>query len=152
MRVMVINGPNINFLGIREPGIYGEASYKSLCNFIKNSASRCGIQADILQSNIEGEIINYIQRAYFEKYDGIIINPAAYTHYSIAIYDALKSVDIPAVEVHLSNIYKREGFRHKSVTAAACIGSICGFGFKGYAMAIEALASKVFEASALPKV
>lgn len=152
MKIMVINGPNINFLGIREPEIYGEASYKSLCNFIQDSASRCGVQADILQSNTEGEIINYIQRAYFEKYDGIIINPAAYTHYSIAIYDALKSVDIPAVEVHLSNIYKREDFRHKSVTTAACIGSICGFGFKGYAMAIEALVSRAYEASTMTKV
>lgn len=139
MRVMVINGPNLNFLGIREPGIYGEKSYDSICAFIHESASKYGIQADILQSNVEGEIVNYLQKAYMDKYDGIVINPAAYSHYSIAIYDAIKASGIPAVEVHLSNIHKREEFRHKSVTAPACIGSICGFGHYGYAMALEAI-------------
>lgn len=139
MRVMVINGPNLNFVGIRETGIYGVTSYEDICAFIRDSASKHGVEADILQSNVEGEIINYIHKAYMDKYDAIIINPAAYTHYSIAIYDALKSVDIPAIEVHLSNIYKREEFRHKSVTAPACIGSICGFGYYGYAMALEAI-------------
>lgn len=143
MRVMVINGPNLNFLGIRETGIYGEKSYEDVCAFIHESASKRGIQADILQSNVEGEIVNFIQKAYADKYDGIVINPAAYTHYSIAIYDALKAANIPAVEVHLSNIYKREEYRHKSVTAPACIGSICGFGHFGYAMALEALKAMV---------
>ncbi|SHK17560.1 3-dehydroquinate dehydratase [Hathewaya proteolytica DSM 3090] len=140
LRILVINGPNLNFLGIREKSIYGEGSYKDLCDFIKEEADKIGVNVEVKQSNIEGEIINYIQGAY-GKVDGIIINPGAYTHYSIAIYDALKSVEMPIVEVHLSNIHKREEFRHKSVTAPACIGQICGFGFLGYKLAMEALLS-----------
>src|SRR3712207_7488732 len=113
MRILVINGPNLNFLGIREKGVYGKETYEELCNFIENEAKNLGIDIDIRQSNIEGEIINFIQEAY-ENIDGIIINPGAYTHYSIAIFDALKSVNIDTIEVHLSNIYKREEDR-KSV-------------------------------------
>lgn len=139
MKILVINGPNLNFLGIREKGIYGDKDYKDLCNVLEEKSRELKFELDIVQSNIEGEIINYIQRAYNEKYDGIVINPGAYTHYSIAIYDALKSVSIPSVEVHLSNIHRREEFRHKSVTAAACVGQICGFGFLGYVMAFQAL-------------
>ncbi|AWZ47717.1 type II 3-dehydroquinate dehydratase [Clostridiaceae bacterium 14S0207] len=138
MRILVINGPNLNFLGIREKGVYGKETYEELCNFIENEAKSLGIDIDIRQSNIEGEIINFIQEAY-EKIDGIIINPGAYTHYSIAIFDALKSVNIDTIEVHLSNIYKREEFRHKSVTAPACVGQISGLGFLGYKLAMEAL-------------
>lgn len=138
MKILVINGPNINFLGIREPSIYGGKSYNELCTEISSYADSEGIEAHIVQSNIEGEIINIIQDAY-EKYDGLIINPGAYTHYSIAIYDALLSVGIPAVEVHLSNIYSREEFRRKSVTAPACIGQITGFGSYGYILGINAL-------------
>lgn len=142
MRVMVINGPNLNLLGTREKEIYGSVSYDEICKFIKASAKELKLEADIVQSNIEGEIINHIHRAQTEKYGGIIINPAAYTHYSIAIYDALKAVSIPAIEVHLSNIHSREEYRRKSVTAPACIGAICGFGHYGYKMALDAIKSK----------
>ena len=111
---MVINGPNINFLGIREKNIYGVQTYEEMCAYIKENLAK-DIDVTIYQSNIEGEIINFIQRAYLEKYDGIVINPGAYTHTSIALYDAIKSVDIPTIEVHLSNIHKREeigGYSH----------------------------------------
>lgn len=138
MKILVINGPNINFLGIREKNIYGTKNYEDLCNYIKEEAKILGAEVEVLQSNIEGEIINFIQAAY-EKYDGIVINPGAYTHYSIAIYDALKAVSIKTVEVHISNIHSREEFRKKSVTAPACVGQICGFGFYGYIMAMMAL-------------
>lgn len=138
MKILLINGPNINMLGIREKHIYGQTNYKQMCIYIKEKAEELKQEIDIVQSNIEGEIINFIQDAY-GKYDGIIINPGAYTHYSIAIYDAIMSVQIPTIEVHISNIHKREEFRHKSVTAAACVGQMCGFGIYGYIMAIMAL-------------
>ena len=128
MKIMVINGPNLNLLGIREKEIYGAKDFNQVIDYIKEEGKELGLEINCFQSNIEGEIINFIHNAYFEKYDGIIINPGAYTHYSIAIYDALKGVEIPTVEVHLSNIHKREEFRHKSVTAPACIGQISGFG------------------------
>jgi 3-dehydroquinate dehydratase-2 len=136
MKILIINGPNINFLGIREKGIYGLTTYDELCGELYEKAKELSMEIDIVQSNIEGEIINFIQNAY-DKYDGIIINPAAYTHYSIAIYDALKAVGIRAIEVHISNIHAREEFRRKSVTAPACIGQICGFGTYGYTMALD---------------
>lgn len=136
IKILIINGPNLNFLGIREKDIYGEETYADLCNYIYKESEKLKIKVDICQSNIEGEIINFIQGAYGE-YDGIIINPGAYTHYSIAIYDALKSVEIPTIEVHISNIYKREEYRHKSVTAVASIGVITGFGIYGYSMALS---------------
>ena len=139
MKIMVINGPNLNFLGIREKNIYGTMSYDSLCSYIYKFCKENKIDVTILQSNIEGEIINFIQDAYYDKYNGIIINPGAYTHTSIAILDAIKSIDIPVVEVHLSNIYSRENFRHKSVTAPGCKGQISGFGTYGYIMGILAL-------------
>lgn len=125
-------------LGIREKHIYGSNTYENMCKNLKEKAKELNQEVDIFQSNIEGEIINYIQGAY-NKYDGIIINPGAYTHYSIAIYDAIKAVNIPTIEVHISNIHAREEFRHKSVTGAACIGQICGFGSYGYVMAINGL-------------
>lgn len=142
MKLMVINGPNLNFLGIREKSIYGSRSFKEIENYIRESAILLGHDIEMCQSNIEGEIINFIQRAYYEKCDGIIINPGAFTHYSYAIYDAIKSVNIDTVEVHLSQIYSREEFRQKSVTASACIGQICGFGEYGYVMAINALENR----------
>lgn len=138
MKILVINGPNINFLGIREKGIYGSKSYKDLCDYLHEEANKLSVEINILQSNIEGEIINFLQDAY-GKYDAVIINPGAYTHYSIAIYDAIKAVNLPTAEVHLSNIHAREEFRKKSVTAPACIGQISGFGFYGYVMAMMAL-------------
>lgn len=142
MKVMVVNGPNINFLGIREKNIYGVQTYEEMCAYIKENLAE-DIEVTIYQSNIEGEIINFIQRAYLEKYDGIVINPGAYTHTSIALYDAIKSVDIPTIEVHLSNIHKREEFRHKSFTVPACVGQICGLGSDGYILAIEFLYKKL---------
>ncbi|QXM05613.1 type II 3-dehydroquinate dehydratase [Crassaminicella indica] len=142
MKILIINGPNINFLGIREKHIYGAVAYEEMCIYLYEKGKELGLKVDIVQSNIEGEIINYIQNAY-KKYDGIIINPAAYTHYSIAIYDALKAVGIPTVEVHISNIHNREEYRKKSVTAAACIGQICGFGMYGYVLAMMALVNKI---------
>jgi 3-dehydroquinate dehydratase II len=138
LKILIINGPNINLLGIREKGIYGTITYDKMCQSISERARVLGIEVLILQSNIEGEIINFIHGA-MGKYDAIVINPGAYTHYSIAIYDAILSVSIPAVEVHLSNIHSREEFRRKSVTAPACIGQISGFGYYGYIMALEAL-------------
>ena len=138
MRILVINGPNINMLGIREKNIYGNNDYNSLVEKIKKEASELNCQVDFFQSNIEGEIITSIQKA-LGVYDGIIINPAAYTHYSIGILDALKSVNIPAIEVHISNIHQREYFRKKSVTAEGCIGQISGLGFEGYTLALRGL-------------
>ncbi|MEF9952611.1 MAG: type II 3-dehydroquinate dehydratase [Clostridium sp.] len=138
MNILVINGPNLNFLGIREKNVYGSGTYEDLCAYIKGEADSMNVNVNILQSNIEGEIINYLQDA-LGKYDGIVINPGAYTHYSIAIHDALKSLSMPIVEVHLSNIHNREEFRKTSVTAPACIGQICGFSFQGYSLAMRAL-------------
>lgn len=138
MKILVINGPNINLLGIREKNIYGTGSYDDLCSYIRDGAKKLQIEAEIVQSNCEGEIITFIQGA-LGSFDGIVINPGAYTHYSYAIADALKGVALPAAEVHISNIHKREEFRRKSVTAEGCIGQIIGFGFHGYVLALEAL-------------
>ena len=141
MKIMIINGPNLNMLGVREKNIYGTRNYEDVCNYVKEEDKKRNHEILMVQSNSEGEIIDFIQKAYFEKYEGIIINPGAYTHYSYAIHDALKGFDIPAVEVHLSNIHTREEFRRKSVTAPACIGQIAGFGEYGYIMAMDALAN-----------
>ena len=140
MKILVLNGPNINMLGVRENAVYGSDDYVALCQFIKSSAQELGVDVEIKQSNCEGELVSFIQDAYGDA-DGIVINPAAYTHYSIALHDALKAVNIPTIEVHISNIHAREEFRHKSVTAAACKGQICGLGFEGYALAMRALAA-----------
>lgn len=136
MKFLIINGPNLNLLGKREPGIYGEQSYEALCDMIRNHARRHGSTADFFQSNHEGAIIDAIHAA-DGVYDAIIINPAAYTHYSYAILDALKAVEVPAYEVHISAIDKREPFRAVSVTAAACVGQMYGHGFEGYLMAMD---------------
>lgn len=141
MKIMIINGPNLNMLGVREKNIYGTRNFEAVCNYVKEEAEKRNHEIIMVQSNSEGEIIDFIQKAYFESYEGIIINPGAYTHYSYAIHDALKGFDIPAVEVHLSNIHTREEFRRKSVTAPACVGQIAGFGEYGYIMAMDALAN-----------
>lgn len=138
MNVLVINGPNLNMLGIREPEVYGKNSYEALCQFISDEAQKRAITVKIYQSNIEGEIINEIQAA-LGKFDGIVINAGAYTHYSFAILDALKAVDIPAVEVHLSDVSKREVFRQVSVIRDACIDCIMGKGFDSYKEALDVL-------------
>ena len=136
MKFLIINGPNLNLLGQREPGIYGEQTYDALCAQITAYAKAHSSTADFFQSNHEGAIIDAIQAAQ-GGYDAIIINPAAYTHYSYAILDALKAVSIPAFEVHLSHIDQREPFRAVSVTAPACVGQIYGLGFEGYLRAMD---------------
>ncbi len=138
MKILVINGPNLNLLGIREPEIYGSKTFADLENMIENYGDEKGIEVTSLQSNSEGEIIDYIHYA-LGNYDGIVINPGAYTHYSYAIADAISAVSIPTVEVHISDINKREEFRRISVTKASCITQISGHGFEGYLEAIDYL-------------
>ena len=135
MKLLVINGPNINMLGIREKNIYGSQTYESLLRFIRQVCQENGVEVECFQSNHEGAIVDAIQASY-QKFDGIVINPAAYTHTSVAILDALKAVSLPAVEVHLSNIYEREPFRHVSSAGMACVRSFYGHGFEGYRLAI----------------
>ena len=135
MKFLIINGPNLNLLGQREPGIYGQENYQSLCERLQAFAAAHGSSAECFQSNHEGAIVDAIQAAQ-GVYDAIVMNPGAYTHYSIAILDALKAVSVPCVEVHISNIHQREEFRHKSVTAPACVGQICGLGLYGYEAAM----------------
>lgn len=139
MKFLVINGPNLNFLGIREPNIYGAQTFVQLLRFIEAAAQAEGVEVECFQSNHEGAIVDAIQQAYFNHIDGIVINPAAYTHTSVAILDALKAVNIPAVEVHLSDIYTREEFRHVSYPSLVCKKSIYGKGFEGYRKAIQFL-------------
>ncbi len=137
-KILIINGPNINMLGIREPGIYGQQSYAALVDYVTGVCREHGLEADCFQSNHEGAIVDRIQAAYGDA-DGIVINPAAYTHTSVAILDALKAVSIPAVEVHLSDVSAREDFRHISYAGMACQTTFAGYGFDGYRMAIEYL-------------
>ncbi len=141
MNILVINGPNINMLGIREPGIYGSDNYKSLLEKIEVWANELGCGVKCFQSNHEGAIVDEIQAAYGE-FDGIVINPAAYTHTSVAILDALKSVAIPAVEVHISDVTKREDFRQISYAGMACEEHIIGKGLEGYHLAMQYLCEK----------
>ena len=138
MKVLVINGPNLNMLGIREPDIYGKNTYKDLCELIKDYAGQKNIEVKLFQSNHEGDLVDEIQSAY-QKFDGIVINPAAYTHTSVAILDAVKSVGIPTVEVHISAVEEREDFRQVSYIRKACIKTITGKGFNGYLEAIDTL-------------
>ena len=141
MKLLVINGPNLNMLGIREPDIYGRQTYKDLVDYVNQICARKGIDCQVFQSNHEGDIVDKIQAAYGNT-DGIVINPAAYTHTSVASLDALKAVCIPAVEVHLSDVNSRESFRHISYAGMACEKTYAGFGFEGYKMAIEYLEGK----------
>lgn len=141
MKLLVINGPNLNFLGIREKGIYGTKDYNDLLKLLEESAKERKIELETFQSNYEGAIIDRIQKAYYDKVDGIIINPGAYTHYSYAIRDALASITVPKIEVHISNIHQREEFRHTSVTAPVCNGQIAGLGLQGYVLAMDAILS-----------
>lgn len=141
MRILVINGPNINMLGIREPDIYGKNTYADLCELIRNYAAEKGVEVKLFQSNHEGSIVDEIQAA-LGNFDGIVINPAAYTHTSVAILDALKSVAIPAVEIHISDVSAREDFRQISYAGMACEKSFIGLGFDGYLRGIDYLISK----------
>ena len=142
MKLFVINGPNLNMLGVREPGIYGAQTYAQLEAYIAEVCAREGVEVECYQSNHEGVLVDIIQSAY-GKADGIIINPAAYTHTSVAILDALKAVALPAVEVHLSDVDQREAFRHVSYPAMACIAQVKGLGFEGYEKAILMLKERL---------
>lgn len=146
MRILVINGPNLNMLGIREPEVYGSTSYSELCESIKTHAVNRGVEIEIYQSNHEGCLVDKIQEA-FGKFDGIVINPAAYTHTSVALLDALKAVNIPAVEVHISDVTNREDFRQVSYVRCYCKKTISGHGFNGYLEAIDYLVQEVGEKS-----
>jgi len=137
-KVVVINGPNLNLTGTREPEIYGADTLDEINEYVGQNAAECGIETAFFQSNIEGEIINRLQHADREV-DGVILNPGGYSHTSVAILDAIKSLTIPVIEVHLSNIYAREDFRHTSVTARGARGLISGFGKHGYVLALQAL-------------
>ena len=136
MRIQIINGPNLNLLGVREPAIYGKKGFEEFLHVLQNSYPDVCI--DYYQSNVEGELINKIHEVGFDL-DGIVLNAGAYTHYSLALMDAIKSVNTPVIEVHVSNVHQREEYRHHSVISSACKGVICGFGLDGYRLAIEAL-------------
>ena len=136
MKIQIINGPNLNLLGVREPGIYGSESFEAFLPQLQ--AKYPDVQIDYYQSNIEGELINKMQEVGF-KYDGIVLNAGAYTHTSVALHDCIRSLTCPVIEVHISNVHQREEFRHKSMISAACKGVICGFGLDSYRLAVEAL-------------
>ena len=139
MKILVINGPNLNMLGIREPSLYGSGTYAALCDQIQRYCEEKSISVDFYQSNHEGALVDRIQQAYFDGTHGIVINPGAYTHTSIALLDAVKSVSIPTVEVHISKVEEREAFRQISYIRAACVATITGKGFDGYLEAIDIL-------------
>ena len=142
MHILVINGPNMNMLGIRQPEIYGRATYADLQKMIREKADQLGVEVSFFQSNHEGALVDAIQQAYFDKVDGIIINPAAYTHTSVALLDAVKAVGIPTVEVHVSDPDSREEFRHVSYIRAACVATIRGHGLPGYLEALRLLCDR----------
>ena len=138
MKIQIINGPNLNLLGQREPGIYGSSSFESYLPELRKRYSEVDI--DYYQSNVEGELINKMQETgFFGDYDGIVLNAGAYTHTSIALQDCIRSLKVPVIEVHISNVHQREEFRHQSMISCACKGVICGFGLDSYRLAIEAL-------------
>ncbi|MCK5128758.1 MAG: type II 3-dehydroquinate dehydratase [Clostridiales bacterium] len=143
MKILVLNGPNINLLGKREPEIYGNNSYKALCEAVEKEAKALGVAVDIVQNNSEGELVTILQQA-DDVYDGVVFNPAAYTHYSIALLDTIKAIGIPVMEVHLSDIHKREDFRRHTVTTAACVGQVCGLGIDSYIVGMRKLYDYIF--------
>lgn len=140
MKILVLNGPNLNMLGTREPAIYGSGTYDDLQQMIRTHAEKCGVEVLFYQSNHEGALLDAIQQAYFDGVDGIVFNPGAYTHTSVALLDALKTVGIPTVEVHISNVAKREDFRQISYVRAACVATVMGKGVAGYTEALDILA------------
>ena len=142
MRILVLNGPNLNLLGIREPNLYGRTSYEDLLALIRKEAENLGVEVTCVQSNHEGALVDAIQQAYFDKLDGIVLNPGAYTHTSVALLDALKAVGIPAVEVHITDPDTREDFRRVSYIRPACVASIRGHGLEGYLEALRLLVER----------
>lgn len=136
MQILILNGPNLNLLGRREPGIYGQRNMDDCLTALRNRFPE--VEIDYFQSNIEGELINKLQEVGF-SYDGIVLNAGAYTHTSVALHDAIRSITSPVIEVHISNVHQREAFRHQSMISAACRGVICGFGLDSYRLAVEAL-------------
>ncbi len=138
IKLLIVNGPNLNMLGIREPDLYGREDYAALCAFIRECCRQAGAEGTLFQSNHEGDLVEIIQKAY-HVYDGIVINPAAYTHTSVAILDALKAVGLPAVEVHLTDVQNREDFRRVSYPGMACLKTFAGYGFDSYRLAIDYL-------------
>ncbi len=141
-KFLILNGPNINLTGLREKSVYGAQTFEDLLALVRQEADTLGVEVRCVQSNHEGALIDAIQQAYFDGFQGIVFNPGGYTHTSVALHDAVASVPIPTVEVHMSNIHAREEYRHKSMTASACRGQIVGFGFQGYVMALRALAQE----------
>ncbi|MCG8513963.1 MAG: type II 3-dehydroquinate dehydratase [Halanaerobiales bacterium] len=146
IKIAVIHGPNLNMLGMREPEVYGSLTLQEVNRLISKEAGRLKIEVEIFQSNLEGEIVNFIQAGY-PGFDGIVINPAGLTHYSIVLRDSLVTVKLPVIEVHISNIYQREDFRHKSVIAPIAVGQISGLGIRGYLYALAALTNILKKAS-----
>ena len=138
-KILILNGPNINLTGLREKGVYGTQTYDDLIALCQAEAARLGAEVRCIQSNHEGALIDAIQQAYFDGFDGIVFNPGGYTHTSVALHDAVASVPMPTIEVHMSNVHAREAYRHVSMTASACKGQIVGFGFYGYVMGMRAL-------------
>ena len=141
MKLLILNGPNLNLLGLREPEIYGSVNYETLCRMIRDHAAEMGAEAEIYQSNHEGDLVDQIQAA-MNRFDGIVINPAAYTHTSVALLDALRAVQIPTVEVHISDMDQRESFRRVSYVRPACVAAIIGHGVQGYLEAMDLLLSR----------
>lgn len=146
MKILIINGPNLNMLGRREPGIYGSSSFDDYLPKLHGGFPEACI--DYYQSNIEGELIDKMQEAGYGEYDGIVLNAGAYTHTSIALQDCIRSLVCPVVEVHISNVHKREEFRHRSMISCACLGVICGFGLDSYRLAVEALTAAATDGKA----
>ena len=145
MKILVLNGPNMNLLGIRQPEIYGRTTYRDLSDKIQAEAARLGVEVSCVQSNHEGALVDAIHQAFFDHVDGIVINPAAYTHTSVALLDAVKAVCIPTVEVHVSDVDSREAFRHVSYIREACIATIQGHGLDGYLEAMQLLVERAKE-------
>ena len=138
-KILILNGPNINLTGLREKGVYGTQTYADLIALCEKEAERLGVELRCVQSNHEGDLIDALQKAYFDGFDGAVFNPGGYTHTSVALHDAIASVPMPVIECHMSNVHAREAFRHVSMTAPACRGQIVGFGFYGYVMGMRAL-------------
>ena len=138
-KILILNGPNINLTGLREKGVYGTQTYDDLIALCKAEAARLGAEVRCIQSNHEGDLIDALQQAYFDGFDGAVFNPGGYTHTSVALHDAIASVPMPVIECHMSNVHAREEYRHKSMTASACRGQIVGFGFYGYVMGMRAI-------------